>query len=277
EYGQRSPTEQGIPFMIAAGQKITGIQLAMPPTGAITGRVYDRDGEPLGKAQVFALRAVYKNGRRSMTIVQSVESDDRGEYRLYWLAPGTYSVSAKPDIAEFPMNMGQVNTYSASVARVTPPTRFGTFEQATNPIVHKRRLKTGQIVEETNLPVYYPNTVDMRGAAPIAVPAGATVGGVDVATGVGLITPHHIRGRVFDPAGQPVAAAFITAIPRTTDPFFSIPTAQSTGDGAFDLAGVAPGSYQLFANIAGERRVLNGVATAEVADRDVQNISIAMT
>src|SRR5213078_4613799 len=81
EYGQRSPTGEGIPFEIAAGQKMTGIQLAMPPTGAISGRVYDRDGEPLGKAQVLALRHVYKNGRRGMTIVQSVESDDRGEYR----------------------------------------------------------------------------------------------------------------------------------------------------------------------------------------------------
>src|SRR5262245_55447676 len=48
EYGQRSPTGRGIPFGIAGGQKITGIQLAMSPTGAISGRVYDRDGEPLG-------------------------------------------------------------------------------------------------------------------------------------------------------------------------------------------------------------------------------------
>src|SRR6185436_12312646 len=73
EYGQRSPTGQGIPFEIAAGQRMTGIQLAMSPTGSISGRIYDGDGEPIGKAQVFALRPVYKNGRRTMTVVQSVE------------------------------------------------------------------------------------------------------------------------------------------------------------------------------------------------------------
>ena len=103
EYGQRSPTGQGTSFEIAAGQKMTGVQLAMSPTGSISGRVYDRNGEPLGNGQVMAMRQVYKNGRRALTIVQIVATDDRGEYRLFWLAPGRYYVSAKPDITELPV------------------------------------------------------------------------------------------------------------------------------------------------------------------------------
>ena len=62
-------------------------QLAMSPTGSISGRVYDRDGEPLGNAQVMAMRPDYKNGRRTLTIVQMVATVDRGEYRFFWLAP----------------------------------------------------------------------------------------------------------------------------------------------------------------------------------------------
>src|SRR5262245_39716672 len=54
EYGQRTPTGQGIQFDIAPGQRMTGIQLAMSTTGSISGRIYDRDGEPLGSAQVQA-------------------------------------------------------------------------------------------------------------------------------------------------------------------------------------------------------------------------------
>src|SRR5215510_4141890 len=103
EYGQRSSTEQGINFEIAAGQKMTGVQLAMSPTGSISGRVYDKNGEPLGNAQVMAMRPVYKDGRRALTIVRLVATDDRGEYRLFWLAPGRYYVSAKPDIADVAM------------------------------------------------------------------------------------------------------------------------------------------------------------------------------
>src|SRR5437016_2337750 len=52
EYGQRSPTEQGTIFEIAAGQNMTGVQLALSPTGSISGRVYDKNGEPVANAQV---------------------------------------------------------------------------------------------------------------------------------------------------------------------------------------------------------------------------------
>jgi hypothetical protein len=269
EYGQRSPTGEGIPFDVADGQKITGIQLALSPTGAISGRIYDRDGEPLGKAQVLALRAVFKNGRRTMTIVQSVETDDRGEYRLYWLAPGRYYVGVMPDVGELPLNL--------SIVRVTPPSRFGTFEQGISPVIRKRKLTTGEIVEEMSLPVYYPNTVDMNAATAVPVPAGATVGGVDIAAGTGVITPHHIRGRVFDQkTGQPVASAILSALPRTGGPFFAVPRAQSNVDGTFDMAGVAPGSYQISAGAHSESRSLEGIANADVGDRDIQNLPIVL-
>src|SRR5439155_16758313 len=87
EYGQRSPTTQGIPLELTPDQKMTGIQLAMSPTGSISGRIYDRDGEPVGKAQVQALRSMYKDSSLVLTIVQTVETNDRGKYRLFWLAP----------------------------------------------------------------------------------------------------------------------------------------------------------------------------------------------
>jgi len=50
EYGQRTPTGEGTAVAIAADQKITGLQLTMVPTGAIAGRIYDKNGEPLGNA-----------------------------------------------------------------------------------------------------------------------------------------------------------------------------------------------------------------------------------
>jgi hypothetical protein len=277
EYGQRSPTGEGIPFKITAGQRMTGIQLSMSPTGAITGRIYDRNGEPLGRAQVLALRTVYKNGRRTLTIVQSIVSDDHGDFRLFWLAPGRYYVAAKPDGAEFPMNMAQPNSYNAPMMHLTPPTRFGTYELGSSPVVHKRKLKNGDIVEEMYVPVYYPNTVDMSAATAVSVVGGTAVSGVNIPTGTGLITPHHIRGRVFDPAGQAVAGAGISAMPRDSGPYFAIPTARSESDGTFDVTGVAGGSYQVFATISGEARTMYGYSVADVRDKDVQLAPIAMT
>src|SRR5437867_11918755 len=124
EYGQRSPTGEGIPFGLAAGQKMTGVQLAMAPTGSISGRVYDRDGEPVGNAQVQALRSIYRDGRKTLTIVQSVQTDDRGEYRLFWLAPGRYYVSAQPDIPELPAAISPTGVTMATV-QITDPVRSG--------------------------------------------------------------------------------------------------------------------------------------------------------
>lgn len=278
EYGQRSPTEQGASFEIAAGQKMTGIQLTMSPTGSISGRVFDKNGDPLGNAQVTAMRQVFKNGRRTLTIVQTVATDDRGEYRLFWLTPGRYYVSATPDITEVAMNVGQATAYSAAAVHITPPARFGTFEQAAAPTVKTRRLKSGEIVEEMYLPAYYPGTTDPQAAAPIAVAAGAMVGGVDLTTGIGLIRPHHIRGRIIDATtGQPVGRASISAVPRTNAPYFTIPAGQSGPQGLFDLAGVAPRSYQIFVTRYGEGVAgLNGLIHVEVADKDIDNLSIVI-
>jgi hypothetical protein len=204
-----------------------------------------------------------------MTIVQSVESDDRGDYRLFWLAPGSYYVGVHPEVGDLSLNI--------SVVRVTPPTRFGTYQQGTRPVIHTRRLKTGEVVEEMHLPVYYPNSLDIRTAVPVSVSAGTTVGGVDVATGAGLVRPVHIRGRVVDSTGQPAAGATLSAMPRTIDPYFIIPHAQSAPDGTFDIAGVVPGSYQIFASAYSENRALDGIASVEVVDRDIQNLSVLMT
>ena len=270
EYGQRSPTGEGIPFEIVAGQKMTGIQLAMSPTGAISGRIYDRDGEPLAKAQVFALRPAFKNGRRTLTIVQSSETNDRGEYRLFWLAPGGYYVGAMADIPENGLNL--------PVVRITPATRFGNYQQGTSPTIHKRKLKTGEVVEEMYLPIYYPNTTDKNAAASVAVAAGTTVGGVDIATGAGLVKPRHIRGRVFDQTtSQPAAGVYLQAMPRTIGAFFAIPHAQSNADGSFDIPGVTPGSYQILASAHSSSRSLEGVAAVEMSDKDIENIPIVMT
>jgi hypothetical protein len=278
EYGQRSPTEPGINFEIAAGQKMTGVELAMSPTGSISGRIYGRNEEPLGNAQVMAMRQVYKNGRRALTIIQTVATDDRGEYRLFWLAPGRYYVSAKPDITELAVNIGQPNSYNAAAVRITPPMRFGTFEQATSPSVKTRRLKTGEIAEEMYLPVYYPGTPDPQTAVPISVAAGATIGGVDLRTELGLIRPHHIRGRIIDATtGQPVGQANVSAVPRTYDPYFTIAGARSSAQGLFDLAGVPSGSYQIFVTRYGEGLAgLNGVVSVDVADKDIENLPIVV-
>ncbi len=272
EYGQRTPTGEGIPFSIAAGQRMAGILLGLTPTGSISGRIFDSDGEPLGRAQVQAMRAIYKDGRRKLTIVQMVETNDRGEYRLFWLPPGRYYVSAKPDLPRIPMTPGP-NSASTSAVRITEPARSYGYEQAWAPSVKKRNLKTGEMVEEIDVPVYYPGVVDAQAAVKVAVGPGTAIGGMDISVGPGRVPARHIRGRVINAEnGQPLFEASVIAVPRTSDPLIGVPSGRLGPDGSFDLAGALPGSYTLFASARG----MTGTAAVEVGERDVLNVPIVI-
>ncbi|HXD73785.1 MAG TPA: carboxypeptidase regulatory-like domain-containing protein, partial [Vicinamibacterales bacterium] len=94
EYGQRGPTGTGTSLALTAGQRAS-VRLNIWPTSGISGRVVDGDGDPVGRAQVLALRTNYRDGRPSMTIAQTVMTNDRGEYRMFWLTPGAYRVVAR--------------------------------------------------------------------------------------------------------------------------------------------------------------------------------------
>ena len=107
EFGRRWPNGVGLPLTLAAGQAVGTIQIAMTPTAAISGRIRDRFDQPIGNVEVQALKATYQDGRRALTKVASVQSDDRGEYRLFWLPPGRYYLSARhPDIGGGMMRLG---------------------------------------------------------------------------------------------------------------------------------------------------------------------------
>ena len=94
EYGQRWPNGVGSPLTDSAGRAVSDVPIPMLPTAAISGRVHDRSDQPIGNVEVQALKATYQDGRRVLTSVQSAVSDDRGEYRLFWLPPGRYYLRA---------------------------------------------------------------------------------------------------------------------------------------------------------------------------------------
>jgi hypothetical protein len=252
---------------------MTGIQLAMTPTGSISGRVYDRDGEPVGKAQVSALRSIYQDGRRRLTIVQSVQTNDRGEYRIYWLAPGNYYVSAKPEIAEIPDDPRSPNSITSPTERVTAPTRFGSYEQASSAIVRKRTLRSGEVVEETYVPTYYPGVVESPSATAIPVGPGANVLGIDMSIASSIVPARHIRGRVISPANAQPERVSVAAVPATSEPLISLPTAQLDANGLFDISGATPGRYYIVATAD----TAQGITAVDVGGADLQNVAVVMT
>jgi hypothetical protein len=226
----------------------------------------------LGSGEPLALQPVYKNGHRKLTIIQIVQTNDRGEYRLFWLPPGTYYVSARPDITELPRFMGAGNSPPVPAVRAEP-SRYSTYEQAAAPIIKKRVLKTGEVIEELQIPVYYPGVVEAQTATAIPVSSGGAIGGVDFSVSAGTVPARHILGRVISGAdGQLVPGAFVSAYPVTSDPLYSLPGQKAGSNGLFDIPGVQAGSYTL----AASSRAMNGRTVADVGEKNVENIAVVV-
>ena len=266
EYGQRTATGAGVPFTIASGQRMTGISLALTPTASITGRVVDAMGESSGYAHVQALKAVYRDGRRTLTVMQLVQADDRGAYRLFWLPPGEYFICAKPlDLRR-----------SSEMMHIPPPSRFGTYEQQMRPTVTaintSQMLDDGRMAEGQYVPIYFPGTRDERSASPISVRAGESVNGVDINVGESLVRTHRVRGTVIDGStGQPVPAS-LQIIPRNAPAILLIPTGEASQNGSFDMWGALPGADYLIANARGA----TGLLGVDIDDGDVSGVTLTV-
>jgi protocatechuate 3,4-dioxygenase beta subunit len=94
EYGQRSPNARGRPVFLSEGQTFRDAALRMTPTGTISGRVFDQNGQPATDAPVQLLRAAYNGVSRSYQSVAQGSADDRGDYRMYGVPPGRYYLLA---------------------------------------------------------------------------------------------------------------------------------------------------------------------------------------
>jgi len=101
----RAPAFVGVQLVIPTiqqlnpGQSLSDIRVALSPGGVITGRLTDEHGEPVVGTIVHALKTAHRDGMRERVPVQSVVSNDLGEYRFFMLKPGQYYVAVSPPTA----------------------------------------------------------------------------------------------------------------------------------------------------------------------------------
>jgi len=240
EYQQRGYKSRGLAIPIADNQKVQDIKLIMPRTGTISGRVYDSDGEPMGHARVQAMEAFYENGQRRLYTLNAVQTNDLGEFSLFWLPPGEYFVSAVP---EDPQRQNVMFS-------VSPPGIGGHRSDAMPPVVSRRNLNDGTIIEEVYAPVYFGGGPDPQRAQKVVVGPG-TSNTVELSFSGARTRSFHVRGRVLNiVAGTPAEGAQVRLYPRDWTATAVVPFARADKDGNFDIGGVAPGSYALYAAAA---------------------------
>jgi hypothetical protein len=210
------------------------------------------------------MKLTYENGLRVLKLVRSVKTNDLGEYRLFWLAPGRYFVSAlhpnggpyRPAYSDAGEDASLWGTRMVFGGPSLTSVVTGRYNRTTPP---------------TYVPIFFPDTMDEHTATLIDVAAAADIDQVDIT--VSPVRLSSIRGTIVDSiTGRPARSArlVLSRDPPLTnsDPYPGVdPTS-----GSFDVRRVLPGSYTLFA-VAGD---LTGQALVHVDDADVEDVTIAI-
>jgi len=245
-------------FSVSAGQALKGLVVPLTPTGSVTGRIRNRNGEPLVGLPVQLMRVGYDEmGRKALQPFGSSDSDqtnDRGEYRLFFITPGKYYLYAG-----------------------TPAGNRWTHASPT-------------ALQPTYTFAFYPGVSDFRQASTIVVEPGSDIRGID------LTLPeqpsYRVKGRVIDARnGTPPVDVQIRlshraeAMPGDFNAEYIGGEKATYADGVFEFRNVVPGAFLVSATIAekneppsassGDWPRRTGYAAVDVT-RDVENVVITI-
>jgi len=250
---------------VAAGQQLNGVRLNMAPTGAIYGRILDSNGAPLGNIDVQALKLSYPQGQRVMTVVQTVQTNDLGEYRLFWLPPGRYYVAAVHTEVQDPMNRRMRSGGATILGAASFFASLGTVDPALGD--PNQKLLTQRKVEgEGYVPVYFTGTPDEELATAIDLRPGSDFGSADIV--LAHIRRRYVRGVVIDgTTGRPAQYANVrrsnAKFPRSDE------VEADRSNATFEML-LPPGRHHLKAEAASG----SGSMSIQVGDADIQNVTI---
>jgi hypothetical protein len=126
-----------------------------------------------------------------------------------------------------------------------------------------------------SLKLYYPSTTDADLAAPIHLDEGAeAIADIRLTDAVEGRT-YRISGRVLPLPGKPPASVGILLKTRG-GPYGAEADSSSDSAGAFELRGVRPGSYELFASANIDGREYLGKIPIEVRDMDLGDVQLTL-
>lgn len=209
QYGQRRPGESGTPLELADGQVLDKLLIGLPRGSVISGRVTDEFGEPVANAAVMAMRYAYAGGARRLVPAGARDTtDDQGQYRLFGLPPGDYFVSAN--------------------------------------------LRTREVTDPGDdpsgyAPTYFPGTPDPGEAERVRL--GLAQENSSVSFGLVATRLVSVSGQVLGSTGGPPPGGSVVLMPpgnaRGAAAFRPGGGGRIDTSGAFRIANVAPGRYQL--------------------------------
>jgi protocatechuate 3,4-dioxygenase beta subunit len=226
--------------IVGEDENVENINFALVRGGVITGRVTDADGRPVIQQQVNIFRVeifAQQSQPRQVFASGSVQTDDRGIYRVFGLMPGRYKVAA-----------------GRSEETYTP----GSFRSS-------------------NKLVFSPDVTDQDKATVIEVGEGTEAKDIDITLGRTLQTFAVAGRVVDGEKGLPVPnlrLGFQRNVGQRFEFVSVVVTTNSQGD--FVAEGLIPGKYEfyLFPNQNGGMRVEN--VALDIIDQDVSGVTVKL-
>jgi hypothetical protein len=245
EYGQRKTNDPGAVLSLRPGQELKDLLFRLIPSGVIAGRILDEDGEPLPSVNVTAAREVYADGKRTLAMGATVETNDLGEYRLFGLSPGRYFVSAM-----YPRW-----------------SRLGGSGDS----------EGSESDQQGYAKMYYPGTADAGKAISLDLKGGEEVPSIEIL--LRKVLAYRIRGRVYNQiTHKPGTGTNILLMPKTNRRDWDSvqPANVEKPDGSFDIPEVLPGSYVLTAFWFEEGKIYSTRMPVEVGNADVDGVAVTI-
>jgi hypothetical protein len=229
--------------LVGEDENVEGINFTLVRGGVITGRVTDADGRPVIEQQVNVYQAeMYEQKvQRQIYAVGSVQTDDRGIYRVFGLNAGRYKVAVGRSDDE--MNV--------------------TYNQQRN-VSYKQ--------------VFHPDVTDQAKATVVEVSEGGEANNIDITVGRAVQT-FSASGLIVDDNGQPapnLRLGLQRQLGQRIEFMNSFGMANSRGE--FVVEGLIPGKYSIFLLPGpnnGDRRA--EASNFDVVDHDVDGLTVKLT
>jgi len=249
-------------FEVAAGTHIRNLPVRLMPAAVVSGEVLDEYSDPVQDAEIRLLAIQMRLGQMDLPVVGKAMTNDRGEYRIAGLHPGKYYV-----VVEYKSKA--LATLTSIVETVN------TLQNTTDNRGHPVKVEMPAVPDPayTYPSQFYPSTSDFKQAQGLRLNPGD-----EIAVNFLLISAPvvSIRGRVTNGmTGGPPPGGQVSALWTPYMGGERIPGQVSKQNGAFEIRGLAPGTYTVRVSFTDDKLAFEGEQTVEVGNQGAENVQIS--
>jgi hypothetical protein len=236
-------------IQLDSGQHLRDVTFRLKPWSVIAGRVRFSDAEPAIGVLVQAYKDAFLRGKRSFGMVAATRTNDRGEYRIAGLKPGSYYIAASYD-----------RPLSPEYEKQDPVDENG-----------KRLPRFGYST------TFYPTAQRLADATSVSVASAQEIDGLEVF--LQPVRTVNIRGAIVSGlTGMTLKAPVVSLRRLSADERSSInaPIEVKPAGAGFEIRGVAAGPYLLVADTMENNRRLFARVPLLVTDEDIDDLRVLL-